>query len=66
MEGRSAGTQTVNFGASGNLKADFIQVLPKAKLFERLPRGMSSARMRELVLMIRRAVDPDAPFGAGR
>ncbi len=45
------------------LKAHFIQVLPKAKLFDRLPRAMSGARMRELVLMIRRAVDPDAPFG---
>jgi mRNA-degrading endonuclease toxin of MazEF toxin-antitoxin module len=48
------------------LKAHFIQVLAKAKLFDRMPRAMSSARMRELVLMIRRAVDPDAPFGVGR
>jgi len=48
------------------LKAHFIQVLPKTKLFDRLARGMSGARMRELVLMIRRAVDPDAPYGMGR
>lgn len=48
------------------LKAHFIQVLPKTKLFDRMPRAMSGARMRELVLMIRRAVDPDAPYGTAR
>ncbi len=48
------------------LKAHCIQVLPKAQLFARLPRGMSSARLRALVLMIRRAVNPDAPYGVGR
>lgn len=48
------------------LKAHFIQVLPKTRLFEKLPRVMSSARMRELVLMIRRAVDPDAPYSGPR
>jgi len=42
------------------LKGHFIQVLPKAKLIERQRRMMSSARMKELVQMIRRAVDPDA------
>lgn len=46
------------------LKAHFIQVLPKAKLFDKLPRTFSSSRLRELVLMIRRAVDPDAPYQA--
>lgn len=45
------------------LKAHFIQVLPKARLFDRLPRVLSSAQMREVVLMIRRAVDPDTPYG---
>lgn len=45
------------------LKAHFIQVLPKVRLLDRLPRNMSSARMREVVAMIRRAIDPDAPFG---
>ena len=42
------------------LKAHFIQVLPKAKLIERQRRNLSSTRMKELVQMIRRAVDPDA------
>ena len=42
------------------LKAHFIQVLPKRKLIERQPRMMSTARMRQLVQMIRCSVDPDA------
>jgi mRNA-degrading endonuclease toxin of MazEF toxin-antitoxin module len=45
------------------LKAHFIQVLPKDRLFDRLPRTLSSTKLKEVVLMIRRAVDPDAPFG---
>ena len=45
------------------LKAHFIQVLPKAKLFDRLPRALSTTQLRELVLMVRRAIDPDAPYG---
>ena len=44
------------------LKAHFIQVLAKASLIDKSPRVLSNARMRELVLMIRRAVDPDAPY----
>jgi mRNA-degrading endonuclease toxin of MazEF toxin-antitoxin module len=44
------------------LKAHFIQVLPKAKLIERQRRALSSTRMKELVQMIRRAVDPDASW----
>jgi mRNA-degrading endonuclease toxin of MazEF toxin-antitoxin module len=48
------------------LKAHFIQLLPKSRLIDRLPRVLSNARMRELVLMIRRAVDPDAPFSPDR
>jgi mRNA-degrading endonuclease toxin of MazEF toxin-antitoxin module len=44
------------------LKAHFIQVLPKTRLADKLPRAMSASRMRSLVLMIRRAVDPDAPY----
>ena len=44
------------------LKAHFIQVLPKANLIERQRRTVSSMRMKELVQMIRRAVDPDAPW----
>jgi mRNA-degrading endonuclease toxin of MazEF toxin-antitoxin module len=44
------------------LKAHFIQVLPKAKLIDRLPRALTATQLREVVLMIRRAVDPDAPY----
>jgi len=42
------------------LKAHFIQVLHKSKLIERQRRNLSATRMKELVAMIRRAVDPDA------
>jgi mRNA-degrading endonuclease toxin of MazEF toxin-antitoxin module len=44
------------------LKAHFIQVLPKVRFLERLPRPLSATQLREVVLMIRRAVDPDAPY----
>ena len=44
------------------LKAHFIQVLPKDKLLDRLPRSLTATQLREVVLMIRRAVDPDAPY----
>lgn len=46
------------------LKAHFIQVLRKSRLMERQRRTLSSARMKELVQMIQRAVDPDAPWPA--
>jgi mRNA-degrading endonuclease toxin of MazEF toxin-antitoxin module len=48
------------------LKAHFIQVLPKERLFDRLPRTLSSTKLKEVVLMILRAVDPDAPFDSSR
>jgi mRNA-degrading endonuclease toxin of MazEF toxin-antitoxin module len=48
------------------LKAHFIQLLPKQKLFDRLPRVLSNTRMRELIGMVRRAIDPDAPFPSER
>ena len=48
------------------LKAHFIQVLPKARLFDRLPRNLSASQLREVVAMIRRAVDPDAPYDSPR
>jgi len=48
------------------LKAHFIQVLPKVRLIDRLPRNLSNAQLRELVTMIRRAVDPDAPYDLPR
>ena len=44
------------------LKAHFIQVLRKNRLVERQRRTLSSTRMKELVQMIQRAVDPDAPW----
>ena len=44
------------------LKAHFIQVLSKERLLERLPRNLSISQLREVVAMIRRAVDPDAPY----
>jgi mRNA-degrading endonuclease toxin of MazEF toxin-antitoxin module len=44
------------------LKAHFIQVLAKSSLLDRLPRTLSARQMQQLVLMIRRAVDPDAPY----
>lgn len=44
------------------LKAHFIQVLEKTALVERQPHRLSSTRMKEVVEMIRRGVDPDAPW----
>lgn len=48
------------------LKAHFIQVLPKQSLLDRLPRTLSATQLREVILMIRRAVDPDAPYDLSR
>ena len=44
------------------LKAHFIQVLEKKSLLQQERRMLSGSRMREVVNMIRRAVDPDAPW----
>jgi len=44
------------------LKAHFIGVIEKKQLIEKLPRMMSGRQMAELVAMINRAIDPDAPF----
>lgn len=44
------------------LKGHFISTLKKARLQERLPRLLSTTRMRQLALAIRRAFDPDAPW----
>jgi len=46
---------------SSFLKAHFIQVLPKTCFLQRLPRRLSNAQMREVVAMVNRAIDPDAP-----
>lgn len=45
------------------LKAHFIQVIEKSALLGRLPRVLSQRQMRELVAMVNRAIDPDAPYG---
>ena len=45
------------------LKAHFIQVIEKSSLIEKLPRTLTLRQMREIVLMVNRAIDPDAPFG---
>lgn len=44
------------------LKAHFISVVEKSAFIERLPRRLSDRHMRQLVAMINRAIDPDAPF----
>jgi hypothetical protein len=44
------------------LKAHFVSIIEKSALIERQRRVLSSARMSQLVVMIRRAVDPDAPW----
>ena len=44
------------------LKAHFISVIEKKDLLERLPRPLSPRRLRELVAMVNRAIDPDAPY----
>ena len=44
------------------LKAHFISVIEKGLLVERLPRVLSERRMREVVAMVNRAIDPDAPY----
>jgi mRNA-degrading endonuclease toxin of MazEF toxin-antitoxin module len=44
------------------LKAHFISVIEKNLLIERLPRALTTRRLRELVAMVNRAIDPDAPY----
>jgi len=44
------------------LKAHFIQVLEKKNLIESQRRQLSHTRMKQVVDMIRRSVDPDAPW----
>lgn len=48
--------------APSYLKAHFIQVLQKESLLEYERRTLSGNRMKQVVEMIRRAVDPDAPW----
>jgi mRNA-degrading endonuclease toxin of MazEF toxin-antitoxin module len=44
------------------VKAHFISVIEKNLLLDRLPRTLSARRLREVVAMINRAIDPDAPY----
>lgn len=48
--------------AASYLKAHFIATLSKSRLLKRTPRSLSDHRMREVVSLIRRAVDPEAPY----
>ena len=43
------------------LRGDLIQLLPKERLVEPLPRRLSDRRMQELCVAIRRSFDPNAP-----
>ena len=47
---------------SSFLKAHFISVVQKSDLIDALPRRLSNAQMRSIVLAVNRAIDPDAPF----
>lgn len=44
------------------LKGHFISTIPKVDLVAREARPLSDRRMREVVNIIRRAVDPEAPY----
>ena len=44
------------------LRGHFITTLPMQRLIERQPRALSARRLREVVNIIRRAFDPDAPY----
>jgi hypothetical protein len=46
------------------VKGHYMQVLSKRALLTRERRLLSSTRMREVVLAIRRSFDPDAPWPA--
>jgi len=48
--------------AASYLKAHFIQVVKKESLIQREPRVLSNTRMKQVVEMVRRAVDPDASW----
>jgi mRNA-degrading endonuclease toxin of MazEF toxin-antitoxin module len=43
------------------LKGHFVTTLKKSLLGDRLPRPLSTARIRQVSLAIRRAFDPDSP-----
>jgi len=45
-----------------SLRAHFITTLSKSQLAQRLPRTLSTSRMRDVSLRIRRGFDPEAPY----
>lgn len=47
--------------ATHYLSGDSIDTIKKSRLIEQHPRTLSETRMREVVRVIRRAFDPDAP-----
>ncbi len=52
--------EETNLPRASFLKGHFISVIKKANLRARV-RTLSARRMREVVLLVRRAIDPDAP-----
>jgi mRNA-degrading endonuclease toxin of MazEF toxin-antitoxin module len=48
------------------LKAHFVSTLPKSRLLSFTRRQFSPSRTREVVNLIRRAFDPDAPYEGAR
>lgn len=42
------------------LKAHFITTLQKSSLIRRMPRSLSGSRMREIVNLVKQAIDPEA------
>jgi mRNA-degrading endonuclease toxin of MazEF toxin-antitoxin module len=47
------------------VKGHFIQSYPRRALLDRERRVLSNTRMREVVMAIRRSLDPDAPWPCG-
>jgi mRNA-degrading endonuclease toxin of MazEF toxin-antitoxin module len=43
------------------VRGHYISLLPKSQLIERMPRALSSVRMRDVSRAIHRSFDPDAP-----
>lgn len=65
------GPTTLHFGSGETglpgpswLKGHFVTTLKKSLLSERLPRQLTSQRMRQVCLAIQRAFDPDSPYKA--
>ena len=61
LEPGETGLPSVSF-----LKGHFISVMNKSRLLQRLARGLSQSRMREVSAMVRRSFDPEAPWEPDR